>query len=231
MKAPKQFQKQLLEAVYQLHNHNIVHRDLKPANILVKKDQIFLCDFGLSRSLNADFSSGTGYIVSKWYRAPEIYFNTSDHLVYTKKMDCWSVGCILYEIENNKPLNSDMSFKFKVNNIIQSKLLEMDSKKRWSMKDCLNITGLKSSKSVKMKLNNDKWIKKFPDKKLIFSLANKLNKEKKYFDEFLMLSILVADSSKFWYLINEELDINLDVLYKKIKDETIFYSIFNDLIK
>jgi serine/threonine protein kinase len=35
-----------------MHSANIVHRDLKPANILIDKDcKIFLCDFGLARTL------------------------------------------------------------------------------------------------------------------------------------------------------------------------------------
>ena len=63
IKAPKNFETQLIQAVQELHRHDIVHRDLKPANILVRKDQIFLCDFGLSRSLNSDFSNNQNIFV------------------------------------------------------------------------------------------------------------------------------------------------------------------------
>ena len=35
-----------------MHSANILHRDLKPANILLNEDcSVFICDFGLSRSL------------------------------------------------------------------------------------------------------------------------------------------------------------------------------------
>lgn len=37
----------------------------------------------------------------RWYRAPEIMLNSKG---YTKSIDVWSVGCILAEMLNNRPL-------------------------------------------------------------------------------------------------------------------------------
>ena len=42
----------LLNAVYYLHSANIIHRDIKPANVLLDDQcQVYLCDFGLARSM------------------------------------------------------------------------------------------------------------------------------------------------------------------------------------
>lgn len=233
---PKDFEKQLLEAVYELHRHDIVHRDLKPANILVRKDQIFLCDFGLSRSLETDFSNGTGYIVSRWYRSPEIHYNPYKNIVYTKAMDCWSVGCILYEMENNEPLNSNMKFDFdkKIKKELHKNLLMFDAEKRWSMGQCLGKTELKRervNRNIKLNDVSLKWFLKFPDKRIIFELAQELSDKNKKYDDCLMLSILALDSPAFYYLINEELDINLNMVYHFIKDKLIFQSITKMLCK
>lgn len=43
----------------------------------------------------------TEYVVTRWYRAPELLLNTSE---YTAAIDIWSVGCILMEILRREPL-------------------------------------------------------------------------------------------------------------------------------
>ncbi|MTV29231.1 hypothetical protein FTX61_28265, partial [Nitriliruptoraceae bacterium ZYF776] len=43
----------------------------------------------------------TEYVVTRWYRAPELLLNSSD---YTAAIDVWSVGCIFMELMNKKPL-------------------------------------------------------------------------------------------------------------------------------
>ena len=37
----------------------------------------------------------TGYVATRWYRAPEIMLNWGD---YNHTVDMWSVGCILAEL-------------------------------------------------------------------------------------------------------------------------------------
>ncbi|CAN1253574.1 Mitogen-activated protein kinase homolog NTF4 [Linum perenne] len=45
--------------------------------------------------------SATEYVVTRWYRAPELLLNSSD---YTAAIDVWSVGCIFMELMDRKPL-------------------------------------------------------------------------------------------------------------------------------
>jgi serine/threonine protein kinase len=57
-------------------------------------------DFGLARTTSeTDFM--TEYVVTRWYRAPELLLNCSE---YTAAIDIWSVGCILGEIMTGQPL-------------------------------------------------------------------------------------------------------------------------------
>lgn len=50
-----------------------MHRDLKPENILVnKQSQVAkICDFGSSKYIDSN-GKNTPYIVSRYYRAPEL---------------------------------------------------------------------------------------------------------------------------------------------------------------
>ncbi|KAM7257181.1 hypothetical protein ACFE04_012922 [Oxalis oulophora] len=59
-----------------------------------------ICDFGLARPA-AENDYMTEYVVTRWYRAPELLLNSSD---YTAAIDVWSVGCIFMELMNRKPL-------------------------------------------------------------------------------------------------------------------------------
>jgi p38 MAP kinase len=56
-----------------------------------------MCDFGLSNFI-VDDKNHTPGVVTLTYRAPEILKNED----YNYKVDCWSVGCIIYEIVFDK---------------------------------------------------------------------------------------------------------------------------------
>merc|ERR1712151_80728 len=43
----------------------------------------------------------TDYVVTRWYRAPEVVLLASE---YTVSIDVWAVGCILCELINRKPI-------------------------------------------------------------------------------------------------------------------------------
>jgi serine/threonine-protein kinase PRP4 len=71
------------------------------------KNVLKLCDFG--NAMLAGMNEVTPYLVSRFYRAPEIILG----LPYDHPLDMWSVGCCLYELYTGKvlfpgPSNNDM---------------------------------------------------------------------------------------------------------------------------
>ncbi|RYG52661.1 hypothetical protein EON66_09540, partial [archaeon] len=93
---------QMLVAMKYIHSAEVVHRDLKPSNILLNADcSLKICDFGLARGMNAVDTTLTEYVVTRWYRAPEIMLACQE---YSKAIDVWAVGCIFAELLGVKPL-------------------------------------------------------------------------------------------------------------------------------
>ncbi|XP_059640070.1 mitogen-activated protein kinase homolog MMK2-like [Cornus florida] len=92
---------QLLRGLKYVHSAHVLHRDLKPSNLLLNANcDLKIGDFGLARTTSeTDFM--TEYVVTRWYRAPELLLNCSE---YTAAIDVWSVGCILGEIMTREPL-------------------------------------------------------------------------------------------------------------------------------
>nr|GMD95003.1 mitogen-activated protein kinase homolog MMK1 [Ipomoea batatas] len=80
---------QLLRGLKYIHSANVLHRDLKPSNLLLNANcDLKICDFGLARvTSETDFM--TEYVVTRWYRAPELLLNSSD---YTAAIDVWFSG-------------------------------------------------------------------------------------------------------------------------------------------
>ncbi|CCF56760.1 hypothetical protein KAFR_0B04630 [Kazachstania africana CBS 2517] len=185
---------QVAHALKVLHSHEIVHRDIKPENLLYtsipiikekerhlrKSDdqntkisegrfikhvgaaeigEVKLVDFGLSKQLvNKGTKTPCGTLC---YVAPEII----NHHRYSKKVDMWGVGCVLYtmlcgfppffdddsEQLKEKICNGDYAFLEPWWNEISieakycvTRLLEVDAKKRYSVDDFLNDPWLNS---------------------------------------------------------------------------------------
>jgi len=96
------FTYQLLCGLKTIHAANIYHRDIKPANLLVNKDcTTKITDFNLARGVGCRNTQMTEYVVTRWYRAPEIIIFGD---CYDEKVDVFSVGCILAELHLRKPV-------------------------------------------------------------------------------------------------------------------------------
>ncbi|KAM9341813.1 mitogen-activated protein kinase 12 isoform 2-T2 [Pholidichthys leucotaenia] len=84
---------QLLRGLKYIHSAGIIHRDLKPGNLAVSENcELKILDFGLARQTESEM---TGYVVTRWYRAPEVIFNW---MHYSQAVDVWSAACILAEM-------------------------------------------------------------------------------------------------------------------------------------
>ena len=97
---------QVLCGLKYIHSTNVLHRDLTPTNLLLNTItyDLKICDFGLARIFDSQHDhdgSLTEYVVSRWYRAPEVMLNPKR---YDKSIDIWSVGCILAEMFLNQPI-------------------------------------------------------------------------------------------------------------------------------
>jgi len=79
-----------------MHSAGVIHRDLKPANILVNTDcTLKVADFGLARGRHNEEEELTDYVVTRYYRAPELMLLPGG---YFEAVDLWSVGCIFAEL-------------------------------------------------------------------------------------------------------------------------------------
>ncbi|ONM32620.1 Protein kinase superfamily protein [Zea mays] len=98
--AVRAYSKQLFIALKHLKNCKVLHCDIKPDNMLVNeaKNVLKVCDFG--NAMLAGMNEVTPYLVSRFYRAPEIVLG----LAYDHPLDMWSVGCCLYELYTGKVL-------------------------------------------------------------------------------------------------------------------------------
>lgn len=89
---------QMVLACKYLHDQGITHRDLKPENILLSTDDketlIKITDFGLSKFVDAGSLMQT-FCGTPTYLAPEILV-TAGTGTYTKAIDAWSLGVILF---------------------------------------------------------------------------------------------------------------------------------------
>ena len=103
---------QTLQGVKAIHDSNWVHRDIKPENLLLQYKprrrpnnddgplfNVKVADFSLARSVPDTSANGedrrmTGYIASRWYRAPELLLQNS----YGQPVDCWAVGVVACEM-------------------------------------------------------------------------------------------------------------------------------------
>ncbi|CAD8092363.1 unnamed protein product [Paramecium sonneborni] len=118
-KVLKNYLYQTFKGLDQIHRKHIAHRDLKPENILVKDGKIKLCDFGSAKQLHP-VTINTPYIVSRFYRAPELLLGITE---YDVSIDIWAMGCIMAELALLEPFfigKSDGDQFFKILRILGS---------------------------------------------------------------------------------------------------------------
>lgn len=100
LRAIRAYAQQMFLGLSLLRKCNILHADLKPDNLLVneQRNTLKICDLGSASP--ASENEITPYLVSRFYRAPEIILG----IPYDYAIDMWSIGCTLYELYTGKIL-------------------------------------------------------------------------------------------------------------------------------
>jgi len=91
------FTYQMMRGLKAIHSANIVHRDIKPGNLLVNANgDLRIADLGLARTVDDALPKQhlTEYVVTRWYRAPELVAQNSQ---YDNAVDMWSAGLVVAE--------------------------------------------------------------------------------------------------------------------------------------
>ncbi|XP_075532445.1 eukaryotic translation initiation factor 2 alpha kinase Gcn2 [Dermacentor variabilis] len=106
--------REVIEGLAHIHQQGMIHRDLKPVNIFLDSgDHVKIGDFGLATTAllsrvetsevpehidQPTSASLTGRVGTTLYTAPELFVSTGGRVVYSQKVDIYSLGIILFEM-------------------------------------------------------------------------------------------------------------------------------------
>lgn len=119
LQAIRAYTKQLIIGLRHMHKCGIIHADIKPDNILISEGHniVKFCDLGTA--LEVKDVAVTPYLVSRFYRAPEIILGCE----YSFPVDVFALGATLFELFTGKII-----FNSKNNNDALKKIMEVKGK-------------------------------------------------------------------------------------------------------
>lgn len=110
----KNYMKQLVNGLVELHSHGYIHNDIKPQNILYKNHNIKIIDFGLAFMISYPYSRIRNIQTTHHYSAPE-YDVYREIGRISLNSDMYSLGVVFYYLI--KP-NEYKKFLDDVNNLV-----------------------------------------------------------------------------------------------------------------
>ena len=142
-------------------------------NLLLNREHLVISDFGSSKLKKIHMVS-TPYIVSRFYRAPELLLCLTD---YDEKIDMWAVGCIFAEMCKREPIfqgkddGDQLQAVFRIIGPIPNETLKIFISKGipFSKKDLGCYRHIKETKRRLMD-----WVTFFTDKSEAFDLLSGL---------------------------------------------------------
>ena len=180
----KNLMQQLLCGVDYLHTNRMIHRDIKPQNILITKNkQVKIADFGLAR-VYGFCKLVTSVVVTLWYRAPEILLRAP----YAMMVDLWSVGAIMAEMYNRRPLFRGVSDVNQLQSILS--IIGSPVKSDWPEQVALSYDSFQNYQAVDLRTKIPDMCEEGIDlisKLLLFDPSRRINARKclahRYFDD------------------------------------------------
>lgn len=177
---------QIVDAFYYLQDSsiNVVHRDVKLENIMLdENNNVRVIDFGFSKSLDDETHLLKTQCGSIPYASPELLQNS----LYTKAVDVWSLGVLLFAMVNGCLPFEDTNMLNLANKIIYmtpkyaddnsqlcvdliSKMLEKNPNNRISLKKVKEHGWIKNNDDV---VYDDEFIKRFQTKRHVEATSDK----------------------------------------------------------
>ncbi len=131
---------QLIRGLLFTHSAGVLHRDIKPSNLLVNANcDLAIADFGLARGVHPGAGEGgarrgslapptsttappapaqlTEYVVTRWYRAPELMLGVR---TYGAGVDVWAAGCVFGELILRSPLFAGSDYQDTLRLIVET---------------------------------------------------------------------------------------------------------------
>uniref|UniRef100_A0A0K0FGC8 Cyclin-dependent kinase 7 (inferred by orthology to a human protein) n=1 Tax=Strongyloides venezuelensis TaxID=75913 RepID=A0A0K0FGC8_STRVS len=104
----------IVSGLHFMHNKNLIHCDLKPENVLVSDRLVAkIGDLGQTTfEGNCNNSSNVG---TRWYKAIELLLGKKN---YTKHVDLWSLGCMIFEWYRRFPIFNGLTDLQQISQII-----------------------------------------------------------------------------------------------------------------
>lgn len=90
---------EIIDGIQYIHLKGVIHRDIKPSNVLIRGEEVVICDFGIlvENELN-DYITD---VCSGYYKPLELIFA----LKYSYEIDIWCLGILISALMSNDGSN------------------------------------------------------------------------------------------------------------------------------